>query len=368
MKVKLTDICTPKQWKTISTSQLQESGFPVYGANGVIGFYNEYNHENPTILITCRGATCGTINISQEKSYINGNAMCLDNLSSNVELKYLYYFLKAYDFKRIISGSAQPQIIRENLKKIILDVPDKGKQFKIISTLNKISELIALYAGLLNRLDILIKSRFIEMFGDPIGNEMCWKKVPLSFCIESIENGKSFVCQPEARQGDWPAILKLSAATYGFYRPDENKALLDESHFIERVAIKAGDLLFTRKNTPDLVGMCAYVYDTPPKLMMPDLIFRLNTTKICNKVFLWKLINHDSFRKRIQAIATGSAKSMSNISKERLLNIKIILPPLNLQESFEAFVAQVNKSKVKIQNSLAKLETLKKSLMQEYFA
>ena len=183
------------------------------------------------------------------------------------------------------------------------------------------------------------------MFGDPISNEMCWEKVQLAACLESIDNGKSFVCDASARQGNWPAVLKLSAATYGFYRPEENKAMLDENQFVEDAAVRAGDLLFTRKNTPELVGMCAYVYDTPRRLMMPDLIFRLNTTNMCNKVFLWKLINHDLFRDCIQAIATGSAKSMSNISKERLLGLEIILPPIELQVQFADFVKQTDKSK-----------------------
>lgn len=140
-------------------------------------------------------------------------------------------------------------------------------------------------------------------------------------------------------------MLKLSAATYGFYRPEENKAMLDEKQFVEDAVVRAGDLLFTRKNTPELVGMCAYVYETPSRLMMPDLIFRLNTTCRCNKVFLWKLINHDLFRDCIQAIATGSAKSMSNISKERLLSLDIILPPIEIQNQFADFVRQIEKSK-----------------------
>ena len=170
-----------------------------------------------------------------------------------------------------------------------------------------------------------------------------WQKAPFSACVESIDNGKSFVCDSAARVGDWPAVLKLSAATYGFYRPEENKAMIDEEQFIEDAAVHDGDLLFTRKNTPELVGMCAYVYSTPCKLMMPDLIFRLNTNENCNKIFLWKLINHDLFRECIQAIATGSAKSMSNISKERLFGLEIILPPIELQEQFAVFVEQIDK-------------------------
>ena len=83
-KIKLTDICNPKQWKTIPTSELLEDGYPVYGANGIIGYYSEFNHKNPVIAVTCRGATCGTINITVSKSYVTGNAMCLDDVRSDI--------------------------------------------------------------------------------------------------------------------------------------------------------------------------------------------------------------------------------------------------------------------------------------------
>ena len=249
------------------------------------------------------------------------------------------------------------------------DIPEVplDQQIYICDILDKIRSLIDTRKQQLRELDNLIKARFVEMFGHPVSNEMNWSQVPLAACIDSIDNGKSFVCDTTARQGNWPAVLKLSAATYGFYRPEENKAMLDDRLFLENAAVRAGDLLFTRKNTPELVGMCAYVYNTPQKLMMPDLIFRLNTTTDCNKIFLWKLINHDFFRERIQSIATGSAKSMSNISKERLLGLTIILPPIKLQEQFAAFVEQVDKSKVVVQKALDEAQTLFDSLMQEYF-
>lgn len=250
-----------------------------------------------------------------------------------------------------------------------LSLPDLNYegQKHIAAVLDKVSDLIALRKQQLAKLDELVKARFVEMFGNPVANDKGWERVHLSTCLESIDNGKSFVCKATARQGDWPAVLKLSAATYGIYRPEENKAMLDETQFIESAAVRAGDLLFTRKNTPELVGMCAYVNNTPNKLMMPDLIFRLNTKPECNKIYLWKLINHDLFRDSIEAIATGSAKSMSNISKERLLSLEIILPPYELQKQFASFVKQVDKSKLTVQQGLDKLELLKKALMQKYF-
>ncbi|MGL6047398.1 MAG: restriction endonuclease subunit S, partial [Vogesella sp.] len=120
--VNLFELCQPKQWKTISTKDLLPEGYTVYGANGPIGFYSNFTHEHPTLMITCRGATCGNLHVSKPFSYINGNAMSLDGLITEAcTQNYLRYFLAARGFEDVISGSAQPQITREGLRKI--DVP-----------------------------------------------------------------------------------------------------------------------------------------------------------------------------------------------------------------------------------------------------
>ena len=302
--------------------------------------------ETGTLLISVR-APIGALNFATEQSCI-GRGLAGITPKNDINLKYIYYCLKSKtnELNAKGTGSTFKAIAKKALGETSVKVVPSADQAKIVEILDKTCSVIEARKQQLAELDNLIKARFVEMFGNPVSNEMRWEQVPLSACVESIDNGKSFVCDSAARQGDWPAVLKLSAATYGFYRPEENKAMLDDKQFVEDAAVRVGDLLFTRKNTPELVGMCAYVYDTPRKLMMPDLIFRLNTTPNCNKLFLWKLINHDFFRECIQAIATGSAKSMSNISKERLLGLKIILPPIGLQEQFAAFVEQTDKSKV----------------------
>lgn len=140
-KVKLIEISRPRQWKTISTSELRNSGFPVYGANGKIGFYDSYTHEFPTLLIICRGASCGTLNISEPKSYVNGNAMALDELSEKVDLKFLFYALNKRGLNDTISGSDQPQITREGLSKVDFFLPPLSIQQKIAEKLDKADSL-----------------------------------------------------------------------------------------------------------------------------------------------------------------------------------------------------------------------------------
>lgn len=128
----LTEICSPKQWKTIGTKDFTSEGYPVYGANGLIGKYKEFNHDKPTVMIGCRG-TCGVIHVSEGKSYINGNAMCLDDPIPEINYKYLSAALKCYDFSKIITGTSQPQITIEGLKKVLVKIPTLEEQKVFIS-------------------------------------------------------------------------------------------------------------------------------------------------------------------------------------------------------------------------------------------
>ena len=138
---KLDTICSVYQPKTISTKELVEDGrYAVYGANGEIGRYNKYNHTDSEVLITCRGATCGRINVSRPFSWINGNAMVVHPHSNNLRKDFLYYYLTSINFAPYISGSAQPQITRVSLQPLELPLPPLAEQGRIVA---KIEELFA---------------------------------------------------------------------------------------------------------------------------------------------------------------------------------------------------------------------------------
>ena len=131
-KANLLALCQPKQWKVISTAELTEAGYVVYGANGKIGFYSTYTHEHPTLMITCRGATCGNLHVSEPRSYINGNAMALDNLAEQAtSIGYLRYALLARGLTDAITGTAQPQITRQSLSDITIKLAPLAEQTRI---------------------------------------------------------------------------------------------------------------------------------------------------------------------------------------------------------------------------------------------
>jgi type I restriction enzyme M protein len=141
--VELGDICELYQPKTITQSDFVENGpYLVFGANGVIGCYDQYNHEESEVLVTCRGATCGTVNKSEPKSWITGNAMVVGPKDSRLSKDFLYFLLKGSDLSRTISGAAQPQITRQGLAPFQIPLPPLEIQKEIVAEIKGYQKII----------------------------------------------------------------------------------------------------------------------------------------------------------------------------------------------------------------------------------
>lgn len=144
-EVRLGEIGEVYQPETISQSLLTEKGFKVYGANGVIGYYSRYNHENEQIAVVCRGSTCGLVNFTEAKSWITGNAMVI-NLDGNPNYSklFVYEYLKNDNLNYLITGSGQPQITSE-IKNHIIKVPLFKEQNAIAQILDTAHQELKLY-------------------------------------------------------------------------------------------------------------------------------------------------------------------------------------------------------------------------------
>ena len=369
---------TPEYWdsedhKWISIGDLSKCGKYIYETKEYLSDKaveeSGINQIPANTVIMSFKLSIGKTAITAEPMYSNEAIMSFrDKKVIPLLPDYIYYMFSGRDWDAGTNKAVMGKTLNKaTLSQIRIKVHSLSEQQEIVFVLDKAKAIIEARQQELQKLDELVKARFVEMFGDPVRNPIQWDTYPLEECLERIDNGKSFICSDKPRTDNNPAILKLSAATYGDYRPHENKALFDESLFVESAEVHAGDLLFTRKNTPELVGMAAYVQNTPSKLMMPDLIFRLVPNEKVNAVFLWQLINCKEFRPVIQAISGGSAKSMSNISKERLGKLKVICPPRELQDSLIPFVKQVDKSKAIIQVDICRVLLPLDSVIQQYF-
>lgn len=341
---KLTDLCNPKQWKTIAAKELLEEGYPVYGANGIVGYWREYNHETETLAIACRG-TCGTVNVIPPKSYINGNAMCLDNISDDVDLKYLFYYLKAYDFNKVISGTAVPQITIESLKKIDVLIPSKKEQKRIVYIFDILSQIIESKEKENKRYDDLIKARFIEMFGDLRTNNKNWQVVSFSECASIDTN----MIRDFDRYEDYPHI--------GIDSIEKDTGRIFGYRTISEDGVISGKYLFTPKHIiyskirpnlnkvalPDFIGLCSA--DAYPILVKDT---------VCTREYFGYTLRSRIFLDYI--LAFSSRTNLPKVNKSQVEGFKLPLPPIELQNQFADFVQQVDKSRFDIKKSITEIE------------
>jgi restriction endonuclease S subunit len=132
----ITEVCEVYQPRTISKKDLDPSGdYPVYGANGPIGMYGDFNHEHSEVTITCRGATSGTVNVIPAKAWITGNAMVVSPKDESISKGFLAAVLSATDMRPFISGTAQPQITRNSLRSLMVPIPDRESQAAFLEEL-----------------------------------------------------------------------------------------------------------------------------------------------------------------------------------------------------------------------------------------
>ncbi|WP_244497891.1 N-6 DNA methylase [Mesorhizobium sp. Root695] len=163
----LGDVCDLYQPKTITSSDLKADGeYVVYGANGIIGRYDQYNHEHPEVLITCRGATCGTINMSQPKSWVTGNAMVATPKDDRLDKYFLHALLLSSDLSSTISGSAQPQITRQSLSPYKIPLPPIEEQKAIAADIEAERILVDGNRDLIGRFEKKIEAAIANIWGE----------------------------------------------------------------------------------------------------------------------------------------------------------------------------------------------------------
>lgn len=359
--VNLLDICNPKQWKTIATSKLLNDGkYDVYGANGIIGKYNEYNHKESTVLITCRGATCGNVHLTNPYSYINGNAMCLDDLDETKCLKeYLYYFLKGINLSNVISGSAQPQITIQGLKKINVKICDISEQKDIVDRLKKIDYLISSKKEQIKKMNELVNSQFIEMFGDPVINDKKFVKAKL-FDRCDVITGNTPSRKINEYYGDYIEWIK-SDNIYedSTYLTTAKESLSEKGLSVGRFVDKDAILMTCIAGSIKSIGNVAI---TNRRVSFNQQINGI-IPKDNNVYFMYEqfILSKDYLHTPVNMSLKGI------LSKNQLGNLEFIFPPIELQNKFGEIFKKIEKQKSEFKSCLEKLEELQSALMQEYF-
>ena len=276
----------------------------------------------------------------------------------NADYKYLYYCLQSI----AIPNTGYNRHFKW-LKEAQIPLPPLDEQHRIAAVLDKVSDLIAKRHQQLDKLDELVKVRFVEMFGDPVSNPYHWNKKGL-LQLGDCKNGMNFHTNDIGVDIHCLGVGDFKNLSY---IADTSKlptiSLTDMPS--DEYMLKDGDIVFVRSNgNKALVGRSLVVYPaTIPTTFSGFCIrFRLHSNEIKTD-YLLQVLKTDSIRKKM----AGRGANIQNLNQKILGELQIPVPPLDLQNQFAVFIEQTEKTKITISRSLDKLETLKKALMQEYF-
>ena len=363
--MKLSDVCT-KATSNIAQKDLdaRNGAYPIYGASGFIKNVDFYHQDKPYIAIVKDGAGVGRVMQLPAKSSVIGTMQYIIP-NEGVSVEYLAYALEHMNLSKYYLGAAIPHIYFKDYCNESLPNHTQEEQEQISRTLGMITNLISLRKQQLSKLDELVKSRFIEMFGTLSSHEQNFEILTIEALCSLIKdgthqtptytedtiNGFKFLSSKDVmtEKIDWSDIKyipsDLHERLYAVVKPIRNDILMSKNGVNYGVAAV--------NDTDEVFDIYVSLALLRPK------------TDIINPVYFRCAINNPDTKRQFD----GSIKGIGvpNLHLGEIKKTQILVPPMDKQIEYVSFVEQIDKSKFEIQQSLKKLETLKKALMQKYF-
>lgn len=351
----------------------QGDGLPFYQGNADFGEIHPKTRvwcaapvkiaEAADILISVR-APIGAMNIAAERCCIGRGLAALTPIGEKCGKLFLYYALQSKVDSLIAqgTGSTFKAISKKVLETTLIPAYSIHEQEQITTTISHIDRAIAARRSQIVLLDQLVKSRFIELFGDYPANPMGWETGTIRDIVADVRYGSS---RPAVDGGRYP-YLRMNNITYGGELDLSDTKRIDiPDNELDKCTVRRGDVLFNRTNSKELVGKTC-VYDRNEMMVLAGFVIRLRVTERVLPEFLSAFLNAD-FSKQMLLGMCKTAIGQANINAQEMQNISLYLPPIELQQQFVQFKEQTDKSKLAVQQGLQELEILKKSLMQQYF-
>lgn len=360
---RLGDVCEILDGKRVpvTAADRQPGPYPYYGANGVQDYVADYIFDDELVLLAEDGGNFGSKDKPiayrvSGKCWVNNHAHVLKP-KQGLDVDYLCYSLMFYDVSGLVNGATRQKLTQADMRKMEIPLPPLEEQRRIAALLDKVSDLIAKRRTQMDKLDLLVKSRFVEMFGDPSENTR-WSTMKLSQLGE-LNRGVSKHRprnDPRLLGGAYPLIQTGDVSNSGLY-------ILNYSSTYSELGLeqsrlwKSGTLCITIAANIAQTSILAF------DACFPDSVVGFVPNDKTNSVFIHYWFSF--FQKILEEQAPQVAQK--NINLKILSDLDVIIPPYTLQKDFSAFVSHVEESKLELQRSLDKLETLKKALMQQYF-
>ena len=316
----------------------------------------------------------GTVILSSRapigKTAIAGCKMCCNqgfkNLicSDAIYNEYLYFFLKSKtDYLNSLGrGATFKEISKSIVESIEIPLPEVNQQKEIAEKFKKLEQLISLRKQQLAKLDELVKARFVEMFGTFPANPFRWDTGKIQDVVSDVRYGSS---RPAVEGGKYP-YLRMNNITYsGELDLRDTKRIDIPDSELDKCTVRRGDVLFNRTNSKELVGKTC-VYNRDELMVLAGFVIRVRINERIRPEVLSAFLNMD-FSKRMLIGMCKTAIGQANINAKELQNIDLYIPPIELQDQFVTLKNKIDQQKQTVQQSLEKLELMKKALMQEYF-
>ena len=359
-----------------------DEDIPVYSVTNEQGFCTGYfskevaSQDRTTYKIVPRGCfaynpsriNVGSVDVQEcEDRVIVSPLYVVFSVDEKLNRRYLLHYLKSditlTYIKAYASGSVRDNLKFSILKDFPINLPSAEEQGQIVATLDGIEHLIALRKEEIASLDELVKSRFIEMFEDPVTNPLRWAMLPLEKCL-TVLGGYAFKSEEFKTSG--VPVLRIGNINTGAFTPT-NMVYWSKDDCLTRYQVLPGDLVISLTGTvgKDDYGNVCILGNAYPMYYLNQRNAKLILDDELNKHYLSELLKFSQIKKKLTGISRGVRQA--NISNRDILNLVVPIPPIEIQVQFAAFVEQVDKSKLAVQNALEELEILKKSLMKQYF-
>ena len=343
MRVKLADVCERGSSNLKQADIPGKSGdYPVYGASGYIGNVDFYQQKKPYVAVVKDGAGIGRAMLLPAESSVIGTMQYL--LPKSVVLpEYLFYVVKHMHLEKYFSGATIPHIYFKDYQNEEFTLDDLNKQHEVVTTLRKVESVIENRQQQLQKLDDLIKARFVEMFGDPGTNPMGWKETTIGEECFYIKDGPHKSLPDIGRENGGHPFISVRNIVDGCIDFSTAKYISDEDYAdaIKKCHPEKGDMLYSKGGTTGIAKLIDVDVEFANWVHVAVLKF---DKKKLNGVFFENMLNGVYCYEQSQRLTKGIANR--DLVLSAMAQIKMYRPPMELQQQFAAFVAQVTKSKL----------------------
>lgn len=373
-KVKLGDLATfvngyafkPTDWKEkgleiIRIQNLTRSSSEKNFFDGDIP--EKYRVKDGDILISW-SATLGVYVWRGKDAWLNQHIFKVVFDKKQINKRFFLFLIQntLVELRKQVHGATMKHITKDKFDDTLVPLPSLPEQKRIAARLDKADELRQYNRQLIEKYGVLTQSLFLDMFGDPVKNEKGWEKGTIRDLCFEVKYGTS---QKASNNGAFP-YLRMNNITYeGYMDFSDLKYINMEGLNLDKYSVKRGDILFNRTNSKELVGKTGLI-QTDERYIIAGYLIRVRVNQLANPFYLWAFLNSKWAKITLKNMCKNIV-GMANINAQELQDIKILRPPINLQNKFAERVQLIEQQKQQAQTALDKSEQLFQRLLQDSF-